>query len=345
MNQNNENIITWILEKIKTEYPEDIALLLIYGSYVNGTANELSDVDFYFIPKTERGNALSKTFIINGIGYDLFPMSWERVKGISEFKEPLSPLLGNVRIEYYHTEQDLLQFRQHQQKLQAHLADEKYMREIATRNLDKAMSQYTKMLLTPNYKTARTGSGEILLLLSDAVAYLNQTYFRNGLKKQLPDLESMSLKPEGYTDLYKAVIEAKTIETIHQQSLKILQVTSQWLEMCSPINTRPRSRNYNDLKCVYEELLSTWNKVKICCQEGNKELAFVSGNSLQSVFTWVSEDYDIPAYDIMSSYDPEDLLSFENKAEAIRLEVVAFLEEQGLELKDYPTFDEFKEAQ
>lgn len=339
--KNNEKIIDWIVNKIKNEYAEDVAMLLIYGSYVNGTANALSDVDFYFIPKTDRGREMTRTFVINGIGYDLFPMSWARVEGIAAFKEPITPLVGNVRIEYYSTEEDLLRFKQIQEKLKENLSDEKYMRDVAIKNLDKAMSKYTKMVLSNNITEMRVDSGNILLLLSDSVAYLNQTYFRNGLKKQVSDLENMKCLPSGYVELYKAVIEAKTIEDISQRTLMIIKETSQMVEKASSGAARPRSTNYEELKCVYEELLSTWNKVKVCCQEGNKELAFISGISLQGVLDWVSEDYVLPKYDLMGVFDSEDLMPFEKKAECIRVEIADFLKLKGLEIKDYESFEEF----
>ena len=46
----NDKIVSWIINKVKTEYADDISIVLIYGSYVNGTANRKSDVDCYFIP-------------------------------------------------------------------------------------------------------------------------------------------------------------------------------------------------------------------------------------------------------------------------------------------------------
>lgn len=34
----------------------------------------------FFVPETERGNALSETFIIDGVGHDLYPRSLERLE-------------------------------------------------------------------------------------------------------------------------------------------------------------------------------------------------------------------------------------------------------------------------
>lgn len=59
----NEKLVVWIEEKVKREYAEDISLVLLYGSFINGTANPKSDIDCYFIPRTERGYELAKTFI------------------------------------------------------------------------------------------------------------------------------------------------------------------------------------------------------------------------------------------------------------------------------------------
>ena len=54
MKNRNDMIVEWVLGKIKNNYKNDVSLLIIYGSYENGTTNPLSDVDFYFIPKTDR---------------------------------------------------------------------------------------------------------------------------------------------------------------------------------------------------------------------------------------------------------------------------------------------------
>ena len=106
MSIRNDKIVEWVVNKIKSDYKDDISLLVIYGSYIKGTANYLSDVDFYFIPKTERAYELCKTFIIEGIGFDWFPMTWERVEGLAEFNESLTPLLGNVKIGYSSSEKE-----------------------------------------------------------------------------------------------------------------------------------------------------------------------------------------------------------------------------------------------
>ena len=68
----------WVIEKIEADYKGDIALLI--GIKGHSTDNDEHGECFdYFIPATERGCELAQTFIIDGVGHDLYPRSWERI--------------------------------------------------------------------------------------------------------------------------------------------------------------------------------------------------------------------------------------------------------------------------
>ncbi len=135
----NGRLVRWIAEKAEREYAEDISLVLIYGSYVNGTANSRSDVDCCFIPKTERGYEMAAGFILEGVGYDIFPMSWERVERIACLRENLTPLVGDAEIIFCGSAEDMARFQGMQEKLQCCLADGAYVREIAEERCREAL--------------------------------------------------------------------------------------------------------------------------------------------------------------------------------------------------------------
>lgn len=44
----NEKLVVWIEEKVKREYAEDISLVLLYGSFINGTANPKLSSDTFW---------------------------------------------------------------------------------------------------------------------------------------------------------------------------------------------------------------------------------------------------------------------------------------------------------
>jgi predicted nucleotidyltransferase len=55
---NKSDVLAIIVEKIEASYSEDISLLICYGSYVTGDYAGMSDIDFFFVPKTNRGYKL-----------------------------------------------------------------------------------------------------------------------------------------------------------------------------------------------------------------------------------------------------------------------------------------------
>ena len=134
----NDKLVKWIVNKVRTEYADDVSLVLIYGSYANGTANSKSDVDCYYIPKSEHGYHLAVDFIIEGVGYDIFPMSWERVEKIADLSENMAPLVGDAYIIYSGSTDDAERFKTLQARLKSNLSDDKFVREIAVRRCEEA---------------------------------------------------------------------------------------------------------------------------------------------------------------------------------------------------------------
>ncbi len=193
----NGRLVRWIAEKAEREYAEDISLVLIYGSYVNGTANSRSDVDCCFIPKTERGYEMATGFILEGVGYDIFPMSWERVERIACLRENLTPLVGDAEIIFCGSAEDMARLQGMQEKSQCCLADGAYVREIAEERCREA-GRLCGMLERVRTETeAWKLTGMVIMTLADAVAVFQHGYFHFGLKQQFEDLMKLREVPEG----------------------------------------------------------------------------------------------------------------------------------------------------
>ena len=76
-------------------------------------------VSNFDISEVEEANRLAKTFIIDGVGYDLFPMSWERLDRIVNLDEDNASCVDDAEILYYRKEEDKKHFLELQTKLQA----------------------------------------------------------------------------------------------------------------------------------------------------------------------------------------------------------------------------------
>ncbi|GIO36531.1 hypothetical protein J41TS12_13920 [Paenibacillus antibioticophila] len=68
--EKNENIIGMVIERAKRDFPEDIAIIGLTGSFSTGDFHEKSDLDLIIINNTDRGWGMSRCFILGDVGYD-----------------------------------------------------------------------------------------------------------------------------------------------------------------------------------------------------------------------------------------------------------------------------------
>ena len=122
----NRQVVRWLKERAAGPFAGDLSLVAAYGSHFNGTETEYSDVDCYFIPKMDRGWEFAADFLLAGVGYDVFPLSWERARGIAQLKEPLVPLVGDAVVLYAGSPEDASRFQALQEELARCLKDRAY---------------------------------------------------------------------------------------------------------------------------------------------------------------------------------------------------------------------------
>ena len=96
----HRELLDTILDVIREKYADDISLMLIYGSCVNGTTHGKSDLDLLFIPSTERGMGLARTFILDGIGFDLWGTDWALLERFASFDDMRVSVLAESRLVY-----------------------------------------------------------------------------------------------------------------------------------------------------------------------------------------------------------------------------------------------------
>ncbi len=348
MRSSNDRILDWATRKVRLEYKEDISLLVVYGSYLYGTEDSSSDVDLYFIPRNERAYELGRTFIIGGIGYDLFPMRWERVEGLATLNEPLVSLLGSAEIAYSGSADERGRFETLQGVLRRSLADPVFMHQRAVQKLTQAIDAWSKLVASGDLRDCRLFAGDILLQLADAVAYHNLTYFKKGLKTQFDDLKMMDTLPEGFIQEYEAVIAANTVTDMRETCGELLAACKDFLDSNAEMAVDtpnsdesaqdPQNIDFSALAELYGEIVSTFNRVYYCCEKsGNGVLAFISAVCLQRV---LNEEVPYLSLDVLSEYDITDLDRLSARTRSAEAELVRHIT-SGAAIKRYASVDEF----
>lgn len=349
----NRKIVDWIANKVQTKYPDDISLVCIYGSYVNGTANSKSDVDCYFVPKTERGYDFATHFMIAGVGYDIYPISWERLTRIADLQENMLPLVGDAQILYSNGSKDIAYFHELQIRLKQNLSNEEYTRKIAVQRCKEANNLCSLMKASRRASEVRKLSGNILMMLADAIAIYNHEYFHFGLKTQFDDLQNkLPNIPRDFIDGYRRIIEAVEINTVIQMTTKLLNVVCEYFhieidEKNTPAKEIPETQNAKIdapwLAGLYEEISSTFNKIYICCESNNYILAFLSAVCLQRDL----DDAKVagcPIYDLLGNYHYKELSKFAICTQRIEADFVRLITEHGGHIRKYDSFEQFELA-
>lgn len=262
----NENIIlNTILNKIKNEYKEDISIFACYGSYVTGNYHELSDIDFFIIPKTEKGFQLSKEFIIDNIGYDLWGIPWDRIERIIDFEDRLISVLLDSSVLYNCNNGDLEKFNQIKNRAKELLENEDYIQNKCRQKIIDLKSSFFEVVKTNNINEIKNIEMTFLANCLTIFAFINNTYIKKGLWNLENEIKNYSILPVSWKErvnyLLKLTDKDKIILVLKEMIIDVENLIN--------IKKQPDTFNANDLIGFYEELKSIYNKLFDACKKKN----------------------------------------------------------------------------
>jgi len=342
-------LVEWIRATAARDFPDDVALVVLYGSHVTRTAGPHSDIDCFFVPRTERGLAFARTFIIDGIGYDIFPLRWERVEGLADLREPLMPLLGDSVVLHAASPAEEARFLGLRARLQANLADEELTHHRAVERLGRARARWDGTAALDDVGRLRTQAGLVALELAQAVAFANGTYFHHGPKRLIDDLAGLST-PSGFLPLFLGLAAAPDAGAVLARTGALLAATARFLEdddagSAPPLPARGAAVvDVHTLAHVYEEISSSFTKVRVACDAGDPVAAFLAAVLLQDCL-----DDEVPVAvglpGLLEAHDPADLSRLRSRLDAAEATLVRAIESGGAVIERYPDLGAFLAAQ
>lgn len=353
-NQTAARIVEWLSRTASAQYAGDIALVMIYGSQINGTAHAKSDLDCYFIPKSQRGYGFARTFIIDGVGYDVFPVTWERAQGIADLQESLIPLIGDSVPVYCDTRADMERFEGLRARLRRNLADPQTSRSAARARIADASDMLCEARQGGDDSELRMLTGHAALALADAVALCHNTYYHYGLKRQYADLCAISGVPAAICAGYRDVLLARTADAALAGCDALLRdvcahvgerVPAAGGSACSDVGAAPCAHvDYGALAGLYEEICSTFNKIYVSCAAGDALLGCISAVCLQYELDCAHAEHGAPRYRLFDEYDIDELAVWSAAVQAIERDFERFIAAGGGRIERFGTFDEFARA-
>ena len=345
--EKNEKLINMVIERAKRDFPDDIALIGLTGSFEHGDFHEKSDLDLIIVNNTDAGWGIANCFIFDGVGYDIYCTPWENLEAKSRLENTGVSSLTELKMLYCAKPEYMDRFNGLKQRALASLAEPvgKNCIERAKKHIDLAKQDYTDTLLSDDAGAVRYAAGGVLYNLVNALVNLNNTCIRQGLKRYFEEIRSYKYLPENFMELYTAVIDAKTVPQMREAALSMLKSVVTLCEaMWSDLVVRP-SPSYDNLRGTYEELWSNHrNKVKCCAAFNDKSFAFLEAVFAQNYLDEMTKDRGTRKFDLMCHFDPDDLGAFRDAFLRAMDDYLAEYAKVGREVEMYETFEELYEA-
>lgn len=331
-----------VIEKIKREYPDDVAIMCLCGSYVYGDTHEKSDLDFYFIPKTPRGFEMFHDFIIGDIGFDLWPLPWEGVESFAGYNDRRVSIIADGQVVYFASNEDLTRFQRLQQIAQNPEGID-FDAKVQMLVRDTEAAYFAIIENSRDFSLARQNAVQLLFLAVDPVATANRTYIKRGWGKAVAEIQAMPNVPVDFKALYNGVLFAKNTAALTEKALALVKSVKQTV---LPPKNNPV--NFKDaLKMFYEEEKSCYNKIYHACDTGNAVTAALAGASLQQEICNIMgvEGYRRAGFnDIVAGFSQNDLPEYKKAVTKHEKQFTAFLAANGVNITWYADIDEFKKA-
>jgi len=344
LSDKNKKLINMVIERAKRDFPDDIAIIGLTGSYSTGDFHEKSDLDLIIINNTDRGWGISSVFILDDVGYDIYCTPWEtRINAQANLESHMISCLIDMKILYCAKPEYMEKLNAYKQKALDALALPvgKACIERAKKYIDCAKQEYANTLLADDIGSVRYAASKVVFNLINALTNLNNTYFKRGVKRYLEELATYKYIPENFEKLYMWVIEAKTIEVIRSASYEMLNCIDQLYNKMYVDLVKHPIPTYNNLNGTYEELWCNYrNKVIASAESFDKSYAYQVARGAQNFLDEMTEMRGTQRFDLMQYFDADNLALFKKEFMRIMDEYLEEYNKVGRKVERYESIEQ-----
>lgn len=345
--EKNQKLIDMVIERAKRDFPEDIAIIGLTGSFSTDDFHEKSDLDLIIVNNTGRGWQIGTCFILDDVGYDIYCTPWDNLEKKAALEGFDTSVLTNLQILYCAKPEYMERFTALQEKAQQELATGITQTSIkrADRYLDLAKQSYADVMLSISIGEARYAASELLFNVINSIVSLNNTCIKRGVKRYLEELSLYKYIPENFDTLQKALVDAKTVEAIKAYSGALLSSTLELRKKLYLAHVPQPTPGRDNLQGWYEECwCNLMNKLKRGVAQKDKFYTYIVANGAQNYFDEMTERLGTKKYDLMQFFDADNLDILLAEFIKITEEYLCEYEKAGISVKRYNTFEELYSA-
>lgn len=342
--EKNGKIIQMVIERAKRDFPDDIAIIGLCGSFSTGDYHEKSDLDLLIINDTNRGAGISSCFILDDVGYDIYCTPWSpRIEAQSNLESPMVTHLIDMKILYCAKPEYLERFERYRRKALDALAIPmgKEVLARANRNIEKAKRHYADTLLSNEPGAVRLAAGALLSEALTALTHLNGTYLKRGIKRFQEEVYAYPRLPENFREDYEALIAAGGVEEMRDVSLRLLQNLIRLYEKTRDAYASKPVPSRDNLAGTYEELWCNYrNKILASVRTQDISYAYFAALGAQEYLDEMHDMLGTPKWDLLQYFDARNLSLLEERFLRVMDEYLEEYHKAGRSVKRYQTFDQ-----
>lgn len=330
-------IVSILVEKIKADYAGDVAIMSVYGSFVRNATHEKSDIDFYFIPKTEKGFSLARTFIVDGIGFDFWALSWERAENIANRKSGFASLIADAEVVWHATQEDLARFLALQERVKNPAPD--HASRINERLIEVEHQYFEIYALEGNFSLQKQKAVRLLGDIIEILGLMNHTYIHRGWGSSLEEAGALEKLPREFKETSEQLLFAREAQDLLPALFRLIAATRQLAN--SPVSYTTDYKNA--FANFYEEAKSLYNKLYWACDTGDAATAIMGGVAIQEEIVNIMgfSAYQQSFSDIVSPFDASNLSDYKSFVQEHKLQFLDFLRKNEIPITEYASLDEF----
>lgn len=279
-----------LVEHALRAHESEIVIIAYYGSYAKGTASPTSDLDLFYIPDADKARSLSSQFVIDGLPYDFWPISWDFAEAVAnaEAGRPwavAASLIADAQLLYYRSVEDRARF----EGLQARIA-ELTRPEQRPLMVKKALDAFKEVLF-------QTGQLRLAVAEEDAagaywaaqqtvngaancLALANQTYFSQGWGANVEQILALPERPADLEALIEALLTSADVARLPEAADRLAQAVHATLRAAQHSTAKPAEAQ-EVFKDFYFFVFEYTNKILAACEQGDEMKARFAAFQMQ----------------------------------------------------------------
>jgi hypothetical protein len=209
-----------------------VAIIACYGSRARGTASLTSDLDIFYIPDEGKAGSLSSQFVLDGLPYDFWPVSWRLAEQIAnaESGRPWAfsaSLIADAQVLHSRSPEDLERFDALKARI-AELTRPEHRGAMVRRALEEFrttlchLGQMRLAIARDDLAGLHWAGFELASSAVNCLALGNQVYLRQGWGAGLSEVLQMRKRPAGLEGLLTSVMMSATPGAALEQAERLV---------------------------------------------------------------------------------------------------------------------------